>query len=119
MSPKVTILVVEDEALVRTNIGIELEEAGYRVREAASADAALRLLSKETVSVLFTDVDMPGSLDGLMLASRVRDRFPHMPIIITSGHRTVAPEQLPSNGAFLTKPYLPEQIIAAIKRLSR
>jgi DNA-binding NtrC family response regulator len=114
-----TVLVVEDESLVRMSIAIELESAGYRVREAADADAALRLIAEETISVLFTDVDMPGSMNGLALASLIRDRFPQLPIIVVSGHLEVAAEQLPSKSEFLTKPYLTDQVVAAIQRLSR
>ncbi|MEO6298874.1 MAG: response regulator [Paracoccaceae bacterium] len=115
--PPITVLVVEDAALVRMNIVLELEDAGYRVCEAANADIALNLIAQESVSVLFTDVDMPGSMNGLQLAALVRQRLPCMPIIVTSGHIAVAAEQLPSAGVFLTKPYLTFQVVAAIKRL--
>lgn len=119
MKPTVTILAVEDESLVRMHIAVELEDLGYRVCEAADADAALRLLAVESIGVLFTDVDMPGSMNGLELASLTRVRFPAMPIIIVSGHLAVAADELPSESEFLTKPYLTDQIVAAIQRLSR
>lgn len=118
MSPPVTILVVEDESLVRMNIAIELEDLGYRVCEAEDADAALKVLAEEPIGVLFTDVDMPGSMNGLALASLIRVRFPDMPIIVVSGHLAVAVDALPSGSEFLTKPYLTDQIVAAIQRLS-
>lgn len=117
-SPTFTILVVEDESLVRMNVAIELEDLGYGVCEAADADAALRVLAMEPVSLLFTDVDMPGSMNGLELAALIRLRFPQMPIIVTSGHLTVASDKLPNGSEFLTKPCLPDQIVAAIQRLS-
>jgi len=112
----VTVLVVEDAALVRMNIVLELEDAGYHVCEAANADVALRLIAKESVSVIFTDVDMPGSMNGLQLAALVRQQFPSMSIIATSDHIAVAAEQLPSDSEFITKPYLTDQVVAAIKR---
>jgi CheY-like chemotaxis protein len=118
LNPIVTILVVEDESLVRMNIATELEYLGYRVFEAADADAALSTLAEEAADVLFTDVDMPGSMDGLELATLVRVRFPLMPIIVVSGHSAVAANKLPSGSEFLTKPYLRDQIVAAIQRLS-
>ncbi len=113
-----TILVVEDESLVRINTALELEDLGYQVCEAADADAALRILAVEPVGLLFTDVDMPGSMDGLALAALVRARFRQMPIIVISGHMDVAANRLPTGSEFLTKPYLTEHIIAAIQRLS-
>ncbi len=118
MTPTLTILVVEDESLVRMNIAMELENVGYRVCEAVDADDALRVLAEEPVSVLFTDVDMPGSMNGLELASLIRVRFADMPIIVVSGHLAVAAENLPNGSEFLTKPYLTDQIVAAIQRLS-
>lgn len=118
MGPVVTVLVVEDESLVRMDIAIGLEDAGYRVCEAADAHAALKLIAEEAVGVLFTDVDMPPGMNGLKLASLMRDRFPVMPIIIASGHKEVVADQMPTGSEFLTKPYSIDQVVAAILRLS-
>jgi FixJ family two-component response regulator len=71
------------------------------------------------VGVLFTDFDMPPGMNGLKLASLIRDRFPVMPIIIASGHKEVVADQMPTGSEFLTKPYSIDQVIAAILRLSR
>ena len=104
---------------MRVHIASELKAVGYRVCEAANADAALRVLAEQPVDILFTDVDMPGSINGLELALLTRARLPLLLIIITSGHLSVAEGELPSGSVFLTKPYLTDQIVAAIRRLSR
>lgn len=72
-----TVLVVEDEFLIRDNIVGELKEEGFVVLEASSADQAIAILEgREDIHLLFTDIDMPGSMDGLKLAAFVRDRWP-------------------------------------------
>ena len=82
----VTVLVVEDEFLIRQVLQIELEDAGYEVILADSADAAIAILeARSDIHLVFTDIDMPGSMDGLKLAACVRDRWPPIHIIITTG----------------------------------
>lgn len=101
-----TVLFVEDEQFVRM-IGVDaLEEAGYIVLEAGSADEALVMLEEgDDVHVLFTDIRMPGSMDGLRLASVVHERWPDIRILITSGDTYPAREAIPDDGRFLAKPY--------------
>jgi two-component system, response regulator PdtaR len=110
------ILLVEDEPLVRMTTVDELEEAGFHVLEAANADVALKVLEarSDEVQVLFTDVDMPGSMDGLALAEQVFARWPHIRLLISSGYARPGPNELPDHGRFIPKPYHPETIVRQI-----
>lgn len=113
------VLVVEDEALVRMSIAEHLLETGFDVLEAPNADEAIRLLmAHPEIHVLFTDIDMPGSMDGLKLAAAVRDRWPPVKIVITSGHRKVAAQDLPDEARFFAKPYDPDEIAAWLLALA-
>ena len=81
------VLIVEDEPLVRLGAVQAIEDAGFEVIEAANADEAIRILeNRSDIRVVFTDIHMPGSIDGLKLAHAVRDRWPPIKIIVTSGH---------------------------------
>lgn len=113
--PKSLVLVVEDEDLVRAYAVAMIEEAGFRVVEAANADQAIQILeTRPDVSVIFTDVDMPGAMNGIRLAHAVRDRWPPIKIIATSGHHEFNEGDLPTGGQFLTKPYTLSQISEAL-----
>ena len=84
------VLIVEDEPLVRVGACNMIEDAGFEVIEAASADEAIRILeSRSDIRVVFTDVHMPGTMDGLRLAHAVRGRWPPIKIIVTSGRSRV------------------------------
>jgi DNA-binding NtrC family response regulator len=110
------VLVVEDEALLLFTIADDLRDAGFVVFEAGNADAAMRLLETNNgIDVLFTDVDMPGSIDGLELAAAVSDRWPAARIIITSGHVSLKQHDLPQGGRFVAKPYTPRLIVSTIR----
>ncbi|WP_281280387.1 response regulator, partial [Pelagibacterium montanilacus] len=77
---------VEDEALILMDIVGQLKAEGFRTYEATNADAAVALLEAHAdIGLIFTDIDMPGSMDGLKLAAAVRDRWPPVKIIVTSG----------------------------------
>lgn len=116
--PAPTILIVEDEAFLLFAIADELREAGYDVLEASNADQAISLLEvRQDIGILFTDIDMPGSMDGLRLSAAVRDRWPPVKIIITSGKRQPAADAMPSGGVFLPKPYAPAAVAATIQGL--
>jgi CheY-like chemotaxis protein len=105
------VLIVEDEPLVRLCAVETVEAAGFTVIEAANADEAIRILeSRRDIRVVFTDIHMPGSMDGLKLAHAVRDRWPPIKIIVTSGREKVAEQELPAGGRFFAKPYDPAQI---------
>jgi len=103
---KGTVLVVEDEILIRMTAVDIITDAGYEVIEAANADEAIQILESRTdIRFIFTDIDMPGSMDGLKLAHAVRHRWPPVKIIVTSGHRHPCQDDLPQGGLFLNKPY--------------
>ena len=113
------ILVVEDEALVRMIASdILTEEGGYRVLEAVNAAEALTLLeSRHDVRLVFTDVEMPGSLDGFALARIVDMRFPGIKVIVTSGRMTPGAGDLPKGTRFLPKPYPPSALVGAVREM--
>jgi CheY-like chemotaxis protein len=108
---RAVILIVEDELLIRLNAVEMVEEAGFEVIEAASADEAIAILEgRLDIAVVFTDIQMPGSMDGLKLAAAVRDRWPPIMIVATSGRVKLDPGDLPEGGRFLPKPYSPAEI---------
>lgn len=111
-----TILVVEDEPLVRLVGTLLLADAGFNVIEACNAEEALRVLeSGSDVRIVFTDVEMPGALDGLGLARCVHERWPSIGVIVTSG-RCEPPRQkqgLPE--LFVAKPYAPSTLMHKIE----
>ncbi|WP_183804008.1 response regulator [Rhizobium sp. BK316] len=114
------VLIVEDEPLIRFNILDVLEELGHVALEAGSADEAMVLLkARDDVDILFTDVNMAGSMDGIQLAKRVRAMRPNIGIIITSGLVRLDPMSLPANAAFLPKPYRHEALISVIASMTR
>jgi len=114
---KSKVLVVEDEPLLLMNIADELAEGGFDVVESPNADHALNQLGENPkIEVLFTDVDMPGSLDGLALSSIVHARWPHVRIIVTSGKFLAREAELPPGAIFIAKPYAAVELIEAINR---
>ncbi len=113
-----TVIVVEDETIVRMDIAMSLEDEGFTVLEASNADEAIGLLNAHAeIRLMFTDIDMPGSMDGLKLAEAVRDRWPPVKIIIASGHRQLRDDLLPIEGKFFSKPYDHARIISAIREM--
>lgn len=115
---KPAVLVVEDEAFTRMAAADVLEDRGFSPYEAGDADEALDLLGEHPeIILLFTDVDMPGGMDGVQLARRARQLRPDVGIIITSGKRRIP--EVPAGGSFLPKPYRPQQLADAVKRCVR
>jgi CheY-like chemotaxis protein len=109
------ILTVEDETLVGDYLGEILEGAGYQVVAAANADEAIEILeSRNDIRVLITDINMPGSMDGLRLAAAVKDRWPPIKIIIATGKEAPRREEMPMDSQLLPKPYAPERVLAAV-----
>jgi len=93
--------------------------AGFSILEAANANEALQMLERHSdIRLLFTDIDMPGSMNGLKLVAAVRDRWPPVSIIATSGHCKVQAGDLPADARFISKPYQPAQIIIAVRDLT-
>jgi len=116
-----TILVVDDEAEIRANVSAMLGQLGYRVLEAASADAAARVLDAESgVDLLFTDVIMPGVLSSTALAAHARLRHPAIRVLFTSGYTenaVIHNDRLGEGVNLLSKPYAREELAAAVRRL--
>jgi CheY-like chemotaxis protein len=104
-APSATVLVVEDDMLVRSLAATYLREAGFEVIEATSADEAIRVLQAEIhVDIVFSDVNMPGSMDGFGLAEWVRRERPRLQVILASGAAGTT-EKVAAHGAILAKPY--------------
>jgi two-component system, response regulator PdtaR len=116
MPRRPTVLIVEDEFLIALSASAVFEQAGFDTIEAGNADEAISVLEEREVDLIFTDVRMPGSMDGLRLARYVRERWPPIKIMVTSGHHLVQNGDLPEGGVFLSKPYTDAAIIAAISR---
>ena len=113
-----TVLVVEDDWLLRL-IAVEiLEEAGFVALEAANADEAIVMLEQRMdIEAVLTDVDMPGTMNGLKLAHAVRHRWPPIKIIIVSGKTHLSDADLPSGARFLAKPYSVPGMIGELRSL--
>lgn len=115
--PPATILIVEDDPILRFTLAMELREAGFGVREAASADEAETVLGTGVpVDLVVTDIEMPGTRDGLALARSVRAFHPHVRVIVVSG---IVPESgiVGVADAFFGKPYDVERLIVRIRSL--
>jgi CheY-like chemotaxis protein len=112
------VLIVEDEAMILFMIADELRAAGFVVLEARDSDEAIRLLDEhDDVRLLFTDIDMPGSMDGLRLSAVVRDRWPPVRIILTSGKQNPPRAKLPRGSQFMAKPYTPSGVVRAVRTM--
>ena len=112
------VLVVEDDWLLRL-VAVEiLEEAGFVALDAANADEAIVMLERrEDIAAIITDVDMPGTMNGLKLAHAVRRRWPPIKIIVVSGKAHVSDAELPSDARFLSKPYSVSVMIGELRSL--
>ena len=114
----IVIIVTEDESALRMLATEVLAEAGYTVVEAARADDALAIIKSRPVDLLFTDVQMPGSMDGLELARHVRRHWPRVAVLIASGNSNPASTELPYGSRFLRKPYSTNQLLADVRELA-
>jgi CheY-like chemotaxis protein len=112
------ILVVEDEMLLRMRAVDMVEDAGYLPVEAVDADEALAILqSRSDIALLFTDIQMPGSMSGLQLALAVHDRWPRIKIILASGQLKLSKSEIPENSRFFGKPLDSGDMIAEIREM--
>jgi CheY-like chemotaxis protein len=103
---KATVLVVDDEALVRMDLADMLASAGCRTLEACCAVDAIHILEHDPdISAVFTDIQMPGCMDGLALAHYVREHWPTTIIVISSGNRTPPQSDMPAETNFMSKPF--------------
>ena len=113
------VLIVEDEHLIRINAAEMIEEAGFDVVEAGDADEAIAILeARPDIHVVFTDIQMPGSMDGLKLSHFIRGRWPPIKLIATSGNHVFRDGDLPEGGVFLSKPYTFDKIASMLRELT-
>lgn len=117
-TPVPNVLVVEDEMILRMRAVDIVEDAGFNPIEAVNADQAISILeSRSDISLLFTDIQMPGSIDGLMLAHAVHDRWPSIKIILVSGQVKPPDTERPANSQFFGKPLAVDQIITELQAM--
>lgn len=111
-----TILIVEDEALIRFDLVDFFEAAGWRVLDAENADEAIAILDRhKEVRAVLTDVQMPGSMDGLKLAHYVRNRYPPTVLFVVSGNLRIPEDELPLRTTFLPKPFDQNQLLKQLE----
>ena len=109
---KGSVLIVDDEPLIRLATAFHFQDEGFVVYEAESADVAIRLLEEHIeIRLVFTDINMPGSMDGLKLAHYVSGRWPPVKIIVTSGKYKPMADALPVGAMFFLKPYNTSKIV--------
>lgn len=117
----VCVLFVEDEFLIREIMAESLEDAGFAVVQAATGDEAIAVIAQSpvTFTALVTDFHMPGKADGADVASRIRERWPGMPVVIVSGRPDVLQASWEEQNGYrlITKPYGPRQLIGVLKEL--
>jgi len=113
-----TVLVVDDDALTLMTAVMTVEDAGYVVISARDAEGALQALRRHPqIAGLFTDIHMPGAMDGLALAHETRRLWPAMQILLASGTAQPAASDMPDRGLFLRKPYSPSQVVSSLQGL--
>ncbi|EJB06775.1 DNA-binding NtrC family response regulator [Rhizobium leguminosarum] len=115
---KRTVLIVEDELLIRIVLADTLADEGYDVIEAGNVLEAVAVLGRRKIDAVITDVDMPGGLSGLDLARMISSSDMKVPVIITSGGSIVRPEELPSDTVFMPKPYGINVISAMVREMT-
>lgn len=120
MPDHILVLVVEDEELVRFVIVDALEDAGFDVIEAEHAEAALHVLQDHAarIHVLFTDIQMPGSMNGVALAHHTATNWPKVGLLLASARPRPDQQSLPEKSRFLTKPYRHDLVIRHIRELA-
>jgi two-component system, response regulator PdtaR len=117
--PRMVVLVVEDQTLVRMFMTDFLDEAGFKVFEAVGADEALTVLeARPDVQAVVTDIEMPSSMNGIELTHVIRDRWPGVGVVVTSGRQRPGQDDLPDEVVFLAKPYLPDTVITVIRQMA-
>jgi two-component system, response regulator PdtaR len=113
------VLIVEDEALLRMGAVEMVMEAGFDVVEAGNADEAIAILeSRPDIHIVFTDIQMPGSMDGIKLSSFIRRRWPPIKLITTSGRVKLKEGEIPEDAVFIGKPYTMSGLTAGLRALA-
>lgn len=111
------VLVVDDEPLIRLGLVSLIEEWGFEALEAGSAVEAIQELEKWDVQFVITDVDMPGSMDGIALAQYAADKWPPIRLIVVSGKVSLERGQLPNGARFIPKPYSDDVLLGAVREM--
>ena len=116
------VLIVQEELLIRMDVVESFETGGFKIFQADTAEKAIDILQREpTIRVVFTDVDLPGTMDGLTLAHHVRHRWPPTILLVGSGRAVLDTGALPSNARFVRKPYrsghLAEAVLSALSQM--
>lgn len=115
---RAVVLVVDDIALIRMGAVDLVQSAGYEALEAQDADEAIRILeSRDDIDLVFTDVQMPGTMDGIKLAHFIRNRWPPVQLIVASGRDILEESSLPTGSQYFSKPYNDHAITDAMARL--
>jgi two-component system, response regulator PdtaR len=115
---KAVVLIVEDEMLIRMGAVDLVLSAGYEALEARDADKAIRILeARHDIDLVFTDVQMPGKMDGIKLANFIRGRWPPVKLLVASGNAIIEESSLPSGSRFFSKPYDDHAITDAMAKL--
>ncbi|HEX4160349.1 MAG TPA: response regulator [Rhizomicrobium sp.] len=112
------VLVVEDEFLIRMNTVDMVEDAGYDTLEASNADEALEILDHHSeIAIVFTDINMPGSINGIELAETIAEHWPGIRVVLTSGRYLMRDENLPDDDRFILKPFDGVQLTNVLRGL--
>lgn len=115
---RAVVLVVDDSALIRMGAVDLVQSAGYEALEAQDADEAIRILeSRDDIDLVFTDVQMPGTMDGIKLAHYIRNRWPPVKLIVASGQAILEESSLPIGSHYFAKPYTDHAITDTMARL--
>jgi len=115
---KAVVLIVEDEMMIRLGAIDLVLSAGYEALDARNADEAIRILeSRHDIDLVFTDVQMPGTMDGIKLANFIRGRWPPVKLLVASGNAILEESSLPSGSRFFSKPYDDHAITDAMAKL--
>ncbi|QND46052.1 response regulator (plasmid) [Rhizobium lusitanum] len=118
LNGKAVILVVEDSALIRMGAVDLVQSAGYEALEASNAEEAIRILeSRSDIDLVFTDVEMPGTMDGIKLSHYIRNRWPPVKLMVASGRAILQESSLPEGSQFFSKPYSDHAIADAMARM--
>lgn len=113
--PELVVLIVEDDAILRMDAVDMVTDAGHVAIEASNANEAIALLeNRRDITTVFTDIEMPGTMDGIKLAHAIRKRWPPVTVVVASGRIKPGEGDLPDDVAFLSKPYSPQSVIRSL-----
>jgi CheY-like chemotaxis protein len=113
------VLVVEDDFFGRSHAVTLVEDAGFTAIEASNADEAIAILERrKDIRIVFTDIDMPGSMDGLRLAHAIRKRWPPIELIVTSGYFNPRDADMPERARFFPKPYSDQEVVSTLQHFA-